>query len=221
LELVTPKKIAGFCANIFDKFCVKSNRLVIENDSPSDRFYLQGGKSAIAVGSNGQKIPVVLMMNDIWLHFSIQYRRVNLNKGKSHEIEGLTLQFYQENNDVKTLLFRAEWDNSDPNEFFHPQPHWHLHPEIKYMIDGESFNAETFKDYAELVKNEDSFASEILNAEKEEKSTLSSFHFAMACLWYSNITDKARVPLTEQNLLNWLTGCLENINLQIKYAYSY
>ena len=222
VELVTPKKIASFCANIFKDFCVNTNKLFLESDAEEpDRFYLQGGIAAIATGTNGQKIPVVLMMNDIWIHFSIQYKRINLYNGKSHEIKGTTLQFYQEKNHLKTLMFRAEWDNSEPNEFFHPQPHWHLHPETQYMIDGENFNAETFKEYAELVKQEDTFASEILNTNKNQKSNLPSFHFAMACLWYNSLTDRARVELTEKNLLNWLKGCLENINLQLKYVYSY
>jgi hypothetical protein len=225
-QLVTPDKVANFCSQTLAGYCQKNNHtsvsLIKDTDNP-ERFFLQGGFPDITSGTHGQRLPIVLLQNNIWIHFSILFKRISKSNGKSHELKGVTLQFFQEQINEKVLLFRAEWDSIESNEFHHPQPHWHIHPEIQFLFEKQNVSAESFKEYMNLISdNGDSFENSInSNYFNKEHTGITNFHFAMACLWHNNFEDKAKIPLTEKNLYNWLKGCMQNICQQLKYIYSW
>lgn len=216
-DLITPEKVTQFCKEAFMHFCINQPKPVIikVDDLDPNSYYLEGGTSNIAIGTHGRKTPVVLLNNGFWLHFNISFDRKNKSKGKSHEFGGLSIQLFREANNDMVLLFRAEWDNSEINEFEHAQPHWHFHPQREYLTKERLLSSESFNAYLELV-SENSFENEISILNKKKISDISSFHFAMSSRWQNK--ESAIIPLTELNLRNWLGLVLKNIDLQLKYC---
>ncbi|HEV8286850.1 MAG TPA: hypothetical protein VGQ09_21220 [Chitinophagaceae bacterium] len=91
-----------------------------------------------------------------------------------------------------TLLFRAEWDNKEENEFEHPQPHWHFHPQIEYLVEGTYLDNATFKTYLDLI-NKEGFEKELSEKTLNKPNNISSFHFAMSSRWQDK--KSAIIPL--------------------------
>jgi hypothetical protein len=218
--LFTPQKISNFCTNILSRFCInRPNPITIKNESSNpDRYFLQGGLLEIARGYHDQRIPIVLMNNGFWIHFSIIFDRKNNSKGNSHVFNGLSLQIYQDKGTIKQLLFRAEWDNIVKSEYAHPQPHWHFHPEKEFLIDRKGFNIESFKDYIDLLGEDDTFETELVERKSKKKEALASCHFAMLADWHINNSDI--IQFSEQHLYNWLENCLKSIEMQLNYTFT-
>ena len=219
-ELVTPAKVVNFCTIIIKEYCITTNGSVVisSNDTNPDMYLLQGGTLNQAIGVHNQKIPIVLLKrNGFWLHFSLAFTRKNKFQACSHRFNGISLQIFKENGNETALLFRAEWDNKERNKFEHPQPHWHFHPQIEYLINGRNFDSSSFDTYLSLIDEPSGFEEELLTSDHPKPNNISSFHFAMLSQWQEK--KPADIPLTEGNLINWLSGVMKSIDLQLEYCF--
>lgn len=118
------------------------------------------------------------------------------------------------NDNIKTQLFRAEWDNYPEQESSHPQPHWHLYPH-KYS----SNIHQTFEEFLELGKKDNDFNSYIgtENIKDYNIINLSKFHFAMNGQWSQNMPDIHSI--TEMaDLTNWFSGLLNHLKKELEYV---
>lgn len=109
--------------------------------------------------------------------------------------------------DTIVQLFRAEWDDYNEAQAYHPQPHWH--------ITSDTSVANTFEEYAEEVGAE-GFMN-ILNAEKDKIAPLKKFHFAMKGDWCEkNMTHSTPIESSTQ-VINWFAGLLNSIRAELEY----
>src|SRR5688500_3505605 len=117
---------------------------------------------------------------------------MNRLQGNSHMFHGLSMQIFKPSDNEMALLFRDECDNLDSNDYEHPQPHWHFHPQIEYLINESYLNQESFDTYLSLVSESD-FEKELSQESDRKSSDISSFHFAMSSRWQNK--ESAIIPL--------------------------
>ncbi|MEJ7699944.1 MAG: hypothetical protein WKF71_09915 [Pyrinomonadaceae bacterium] len=172
--------------------------------------------------------------DDFWIYFEISFSEIPLESSlKKDERAGyelklqesnvkiedtyyninVTLSVFQgdDNDDNKTQLFRAEWDNYDDN-LHHPQPHWQINP-FKY-------DSKTYGDFEEFLgwKEEETFETSLASgAKKNELIKINKFHFAMSGQWAENRSHIHKIN-NESILLNWLNGMLGHIKEQLKFV---
>lgn len=149
-----------------------------------------------------QPIKVLKWMDNIWIYIEINFiPKKAKKKTKSEKKTDIPNIFFSlsvfhcaHEDEVKTQLFRAEWDNYDELSDHHPQPHWHFHS-YKYPTE----IPENFKIF--LTQNAD-----IIDIKK--------FHFAMNGQWNENKSDVHQIKL-EEDLINWFSGILNHIRKEL------
>lgn len=155
-----------------------------------------------------QEVKVLKWFDDFWIYFEIKF----IPLVKEFPKVFITLSVFQgeSNDNIKSQLFRAEWDNFDDNTI-HPQPHWHIYP-VKY---GPKI-AEDFETYIDLNKEEGFI--EFANPDNiKQIIDISKFHFAMNGAW---IKENKHIHSIENDdsLLKWLSGILGHIREQLEYV---
>ena len=125
----------------------------------------------------------------------------------------ITISVFQgePHDDIKTQLFRAEWDNRYEEEH-HPQPHWHIYP--------NKYSTRTHKNFEDFIglSNEDEDFHEFLDKEHDIKIIdIKKIHFAMNAQWSENDSDVHKIQ-QEDELLRWFSGVLSHIKGQLQYV---
>ncbi|CAN5452322.1 hypothetical protein BH10ACI1_BH10ACI1_09810 [soil metagenome] len=227
------KKIIEIIAYHFE-----NSKFQLHKNSYNDNYTVSGDYLSKAINIHKNQKIIVNVLNwfdDFWIYFEINFSKILLEPlskkdRESREIElqksnvkikgdyynvNVTLSVFQgdENDDNKTQLFRAEWDNYD-NNLYHPQPHWQINP-FKY-------NLQTYKNFEEWIgiKEEESFESSLsAETKNNELIRINKFHFAMSGQWAENKTHIHKIN-SESILLNWLNGMLGHIKEQLKFVKS-
>lgn len=197
-------------------------------------WIIEGNSSAFNYHKTDvHKVKVLNWFNDFWLFFGIRFIKVNneyksWGKDKRDEFINLlnnqflkfeedffqtfiTLSVFQGNtqDDAKTQLFRAEWDNYENLSENHPQPHWHIYPHkyTKKLHDD-------FEDFIELTKTYDDFKEYTTNKRDANIIDLKKLHFAMNGQWSENKNDVHKIE-NENDLKNWFSGILNHIRKEL------
>ncbi|HKR06482.1 MAG TPA: hypothetical protein VJY62_17745, partial [Bacteroidia bacterium] len=185
--LADPKKIIQFCLDILKDYCINkpTDVIIAEDESNKNRYFLQRGQPDIAIGTYGNKMPIVLLKSGYWIHFSLNFEGVAGQKNK-FEIKNLSLQLFKSTN--KKLLFRAEWENKESKENSNPQPHWHIHPDKEVILENEKINISSFNEFLKITEVSNGFEEEI-NNNLVTTAKIGNFHFAMASKWHLDSND--------------------------------
>ena len=156
-------------------FISKNNILYYSSSSNSNNQ-----SKAINIRKNDRKtIKVINWFDDIWVYIEIKFVP-NPQKGTFPNTY-FSLTVFQGNvdDDEKTQLFRAEWDNYPENKNWHSQPHWHIYPH-KYKMKIH----QDFEDFLELSEKDDDFLS--FKENDKDLVEINKFHFAMNGQWSQN-----------------------------------
>lgn len=175
-------------------------------------FYSSSDNQSVALNiRKNDRIPVNVInwFDDIWVYIEIKFVP-KLKKG-SFPPTFFSLSVFQGNADdnEKTQLFRAEWDNYPENKNSHSQPHWHIYPH-KYKMKVH----QDFEDFLKLSETDNDFHS-FKNCDKD-LIEINKFHFAMNGQWSQNKSDIHTIE--EMNdLTNWFNGLLNHLKIELKY----
>lgn len=166
--------------------------------------------NAINIRKNDRtQIKVVNWFDDIWVYIEMKFIP-NPKKG-AFPNTFFSLSVFQGDIDdnEKTQLFRAEWDNYQDDNNFHSQPHWHIYPH-KYKMKVH----QDFEDFLELSEKDKDFLS--FKASNKDLIEINRFHFAMNGQWSEN---KSNIhTIKEMNdLTSWFNGLLNHLKTELKY----
>src|SRR5680860_1703151 len=122
--------------NVFEVIFPDSKVHLIE----IERFHFSTQSNNVSKAINNRKnskeeVNVIYWFDEFWVYFDIKFIQSKIF---------LSLSVFQGSidDDRKTQLFRAEWDNYDDN-LEHAQPHWHIYP-FKY-------NSQAYDDFETFI----------------------------------------------------------------------
>lgn len=175
-----------------------------------DKFRFKLSTAINIKKNNRNEVKVLNWFEDFWLYVKISYIPVPKPRKRKPVVPQIffTLSIFQGNNEDnhKTQLFRAEWDNYEDTLKHHPQPHWHIYTNLKDV-------PENFNDY--LSSSSDSFEKYIDSDNKIMR--LDKFHFAMNAQWSKNKSDVHRISNCS-DLANWFDGLLGHMRKELEYV---
>ncbi|PID55814.1 MAG: hypothetical protein CR986_10595 [Ignavibacteriae bacterium] len=165
---------------------------------------------AINIRKN-ERIPIKVInwFDDIWVYIEIKFIPTPDKKAFPNTFFSLSIFQGGDDDDEKTQLFRAEWDNYNEKKNSHSQPHWHIYPH-KYKIKVH----QDFEDFLELTEQDEDF----LSYKENDKNLveINKFHFAMNGQWSENNSEFHSIS-EEKDLINWFGGLLNHIKMELKY----
>lgn len=179
----------------------------------SNIFYTSSNNQSCALNirkNDKAPIKVINWFDDIWVYIEIKF--VPDLKKRAFPYTYFSLSVFQGNIDDndKTQLFRAEWDNYPDSEKSHSQPHWHIYPH-KYKMKVH----QNFEDFLKHSEKDDDFHS----YKKNEKDLvdINKFHFAMNGQWSKNKSDIHSIS-ERSDLTNWFNGLLNHLKIELEYV---
>jgi len=173
------------------------------------KYRSTGNYTSKAINHNknsNEEINVVKWFDDFWVYMEITFNPID-NK-TVNTFFSLSVFEGSNDNNVKTQLFRAEWDTYDNDH--HPQPHWH------FYSNGVFENI--VKDFEAIIDQEQSEFLEMIDKEKSKGIELKKMHFAMSALWNKNIDSHTHKISDDNELVKWYQGLLNHIKSQLEYA---
>ncbi len=161
-----------------------------------------------------QEVNVIKWFDAFWIYLEVRFTdtfepisRSNKKKVKKNNTF-ISLSIFQgeHNDDVKSQLFRAEWDDYNNEEEKHPQPHWHI--TSNQVI-------EDFEEYTDIFKNEG--FEESLKEKKTKIIDVNKIHFAMNGNW---INDDNHIQSINDNskIVKWFQGLFSHLRVQLEYV---
>lgn len=164
-----------------------------------------------------KKVKVINWFDDLWSYIEIKFIPKSVKKKIIPSIF-FSLSIFQgdDNDEHKTQLFRAEWDNHFGQEDSHSQPHWHIYPYKQPANIHQSF-----EDFLDLSKSDKDFLNYIYSETNNNYKiiNINKFHFAMNAQWADNKSDVHTISV-ESDLINWFKGLLNHLKKELKYAIS-
>lgn len=196
------EKINEKCKNYFPEstFRLSLNR--------NNKFIISGNYPSKAINNHNnirEEVNVIKWFDDFWLYIDIRFEKSDASIPNTF-ISLSVFQGYDRDN-VKSQLFRAEWDNFDNNDT-HPQPHWHIYS-------NQSLE-KSFNEFVEMIDEGNGFA-DIINEEKSKGIDLKRIHFAMNGHWGTNGSCIHKIN-DENTIVNWFQGLLGHIKSQLEYV---
>lgn len=191
----------------FSKFVLTHKDLNFYTISGSDLTYAIDN-----YGTGKREVKVLKWFDDFWLYKEIRL----VPELKKYPNIFVTISIFQGSADdnVKSQLFRAEWDNYNDNSSVHPQPHWHIYP---YKYDSKTYeDFEAYNDMRDSEVNEQGFEAQ-LKKKKAELIDIRYVHFAMNGKWSNNEGCVNKIQ-KDTELINWLSGILAHIKEQLLYV---
>jgi len=176
-------------------------------------FYSSSNNQSVAINiwkNDRTSINVINWFDDIWVYIEIKFIP-NPKKGVFPNTF-FSLSVFQGtiNDNVKTQLFRAEWDNYNENGNSHSQPHWHIYPH-KYKMTVH----QDFEEFIELSEKDDDFLSYKNNY--KDLVDINKFHFAMNGQWSINNSEFHSIS-KGSDLVNWFNGLLNHLKMELEYV---
>lgn len=171
--------------------------------SKANRFKITGDNVSKAINNYNnslEEVDVIKWFDDFWVYIIIRFENQNTF---------ISLSVFQgkENDEKKNQLFRAEWDDYNAEDGYHPQPHWH--------ITSNQAIESTFEEYAIGFENDDFL--DTLKAEKSKTIDVNQIHFAMNGNWINNGTHIHSLN-NEEIIIKWFQGLLSHLKQQLKYV---
>ena len=211
-SLVKPNSFHNKCIKIVSKFVECHDPLRFELvDAAKGVFSLRNSNNVIIKKAQPRFYLLKVKKNTgLYLHVSVTLKApfIRASLEKSHEFEGISIQFLQ---GTGKLFCRAEWDvKKNRDKLEHPQPHWH------WGYDKVTIYSQGFEDNLAVVAQGYDFMQEL--AENDSTIPLIDFedlHYAMAAKW--TIQDSALEDFDIHRLYKWLENCITNVIDQYNY----
>lgn len=201
------KKLLVSCINILEKYSNKeSHTISLKEDGD---FFSMACKNPL-IGSdqrNNYQIARFKALDNIGFNFSLKFYVDQISEKKlAYNLTDANIKIFALIGDRKQLLFRAEFAMTKPDKN-HAQPHWQFEPYISRAIKDTDYNS-----FIELKSEEVRLFEETpaLN-----NYNISKFHFCMTSDWHKPQKEQLKnshiIPISEDNVIHWLDGCLQNI----------
>lgn len=176
-------------------------------------YYSSSNNQSVAINirkNDRRPINVINWFDDIWVYIEIKFIPTPNKRAFPNTFFSLSVfQGAVDDND-KTQLFRAEWDNYVKKKNSHSQPHWHIYPH-KYKIKVH----QDFEDFLELTEKDDDFLSYKEN--NKDLVDINKFHFAMNGQWSKNNSEIHSIS-EGNDLTNWFNGLLNHLKMELEYV---
>jgi len=147
--------------------------------------------------------------DNIWFFIKIRFIWDDENKKRCYP--AISISFFLETaNNCLDQLFRAEWDSyKNLSSLQHPQPHWHITPNLAIEKSFEDLRGkdddDPFKVFAEMVEED-----------KKNLLKIHLMHFAMGGKWYE--TGEFINEMTDTGIIiNWMKYLFTHIKTEIEY----
>jgi hypothetical protein len=171
-------------------------------------YVIQGTSDAINRFDYPQEsVKVLNWFDNFWLYIEFQFVFINKKVGRTNNTEMTThisLSVFQDTDNEKYQLFRAEWDNYNDENQQHAQPHWH--------ITSSQAIENSFVKYTDTFEKQEFI--DLLQSEKQKIFPVKKIHFAMNGDWQNNNNHIHRIE-NEQQVANWLQGVLAHIRTEL------
>jgi len=166
-------KINKDCKTLF----VENFKLIPSRGHHNIYIYRIEGSSFALNRSDFEPVKVLKWFGRFWLYIEIKFiieksKQVNRQIEITHSNISLSVYEGEDNDNKKSQLFRAEWDDMNNDTEKHSQPHWH--------ITSSQAIERTLEEYSNHFDNRDFM--ELLEKEKSEIFDVKRIHFAMNCL---------------------------------------
>jgi hypothetical protein len=203
------KKLLGSCKQKLQKYA-DSIHSDIDLKEQGDFFsMICNAPEYVSDERNGYLAARFRDLVNIWFTFSLKFDiQMETEKKYKYILTDANIKIFQINDQIRPLLFRAEFaKNKDGDN--HAQPHWQFEP---YLYKG--FSENDFNTLLELTKEE----IELTDNKPITVFNISKIHFSMTSNWHRSLTNKDNhiIEINEQNVVNWLDGCLGYIVEQMK-----
>lgn len=161
--------------------------------------------------------------NGAWIEIAIDYDRTS---GQCFATHVSLKTFLGASAPTAMLRFRAEWDHRSEAKP-HAQPHWNIDEPAKAEVERTtSVSAAPWvpaSTAAPWITQQE--VPEVVEEEPvpELNLDISHFHFAMSAIWQSTKPNHSATISTEDELIQWVTGCATYIKEQLhtrRMAYS-
>ena len=143
---------------------------------------------------NGNPVVVIALKNGFFLHMNIAFDRK-----KPSQLRSLSIQYY----DVEDQLLRVDWSYSDLQKGSHPQPHWHMSPQLKGRQ--ERLPMRSFEEY-----NQPGYIDFVQEQMNKVELDMSRVHLYLA--YSKNI--KSLLFDTTTEVIDWLDYTMDYIDKQ-------
>ena len=214
------KRLINGCVAILEKYADKIH-FPIKLIQDSNYFSLIcKNPERFSIRQNDYQLFTLKGIKNIGVHFALKFEIeiIKEDKGKkiitkvTYKLTDANLKFVHLDDSNSKVLFRSEFAlNKDK---IHAQPHWQFEPYIIKAISNEDVN--TFIE----MRNDMERLIDIDDDEKKNQFNISKIHFAMVSDWHLPNKDKKEnffaTELNEENVINWLEGCLSYTIGQIK-----
>ncbi|MBG8552568.1 hypothetical protein [Hymenobacter guriensis] len=172
--------------------------------------YIISGYTTPAINNKKNDVSEVKVLNwfgDFWVYIELNF--VPIPKKFPRTSVSISIFHGEATDEIKSQLFRAEWDNY-PDNTVHPQPHWHFYP-----VEQKPKYYEDFKAFLDIVED-DSFANELADNTANKNLDLRRIHFAMDARWADSGVFIHEIT-NEEMIANWMSGILKCIRQQLEY----
>jgi len=199
-------KINKDCKTLF----VENFKLIPSRGHHNIYIYRIEGSSFALNRSDFEPVKVLKWFGRFWLYIEIKFiieksKQVNRQIEITHSNISLSVYEGEDNDNKKSQLFRAEWDDMNNDTEKHSQPHWH--------ITSSQAIERTLEEYSNHFDNRDFM--ELLEKEKSEIFDVKRIHFAMNGNWQDNHPHVHTIKSAEQ-VANWLKGLLSHIRFELE-----
>ncbi|MCB0649255.1 MAG: hypothetical protein KDC52_15025 [Ignavibacteriae bacterium] len=173
-------------------------------------LYRIEGTSTALNRYDSEPVKVLKWFDKYWLFIELKFivdKSKRLQKIVSEIHTNISISVYEgeDSDEIKTQLFRAEWDDFNNPEELHSQPHWH--------ITSSQAIEKTFEDYSNHFDNGD-FVS-LLEDQRTKFFDVKRIHFAMNGNWQEEQSHIHKIKNPEQ-VSKWLMGLLNHIRVELE-----
>jgi hypothetical protein len=173
-------------------------------------YVIQGTSDAINRFDYPQEsVKVLNWFDTFWLYIEFQFVLTNKKVGRTNNTEittHISLSVFQEQDNEKYQLFRAEWDDYKDENQQHAQPHWH--------ITSNQAIENAFEKYTDTFEKQEFI--DLLQSEKQKVFDVKKIHFAMNGDWQNHNNHINKID-NEIQVANWLQGVLAHIRTELQY----
>lgn len=172
-------------------------------------FRIEGSSFALN-RYDSEPVKVLKWFGKFWLFIEVKFINEKKKQGQKlitsiHTSISISVYEGEDSDEIKTQLFRAEWDDFNNPYELHAQPHWH--------ITSSQAVEKTFEEYSTYFDNGD-FIS-LLEDQRSTFFDVKKIHFAMNGNWQYNQTHIHTISNSEQ-VSKWLKGLLNHIRVELE-----
>lgn len=207
------EKLLNGCTQILEEYSNNIHHKISLVENESYFGLVCKNPSNIKHDNNDYNVATFKLLNNLGFNFALKFNiYIKSTKKLIYTLTDANLRIFHLNDNKSQLLFRAEFATNEMNKS-HAQPHWQFEPYITKAVNVNDYNAILeLRDYEYEITDFVEDSPIALN--------ISKIHFAMTSDWHKAKKDqilKAHcVIIDEDNVVDWLDGCMNYIENQLK-----